>query len=67
MKDYDSTIYKNVTEFSDRKNDTLYIDESNFVYDELGRVFFYYGKQGFDFVFYLSFFLDLIDDKYEFI
>jgi len=67
LKDYDSTIYKNVTEFSDRKNDTLYIDESNFVYDELGRVFFYYGKQGFDFVFYLSFFLDLIDDKYEFI
>lgn len=67
LKDYDTTIYKYVTEFSGRKNDNLYIDESNFVYDELGRVFFYFGKQGLDYYGSEIIFLDLIDDKYEFI
>ena len=67
LKDYDTKIYRNVTEFTGRKNDTLYIDESKFIYDELGRVFFYFGKQGLDYYGSEVIFLDLIDDKYEFI
>ena len=67
LKDFDRTIYKNITEFTDRINDTLYIDESKFIYDELGRVFFYFGKKGLDYYGSEVIFLDLIDDGYKFI
>ena len=67
LKDLDIMIYKNVTDFTGRENDTLYVDESKFIYDEFGRVMFYFGKQGLDYYGSEVVFLDLIDDKYEFI